>query len=443
MTTKLTKREIERAAKKEAARAPDLEAAARLTQLPEGKAQVRIGMGQRLHCLIRRNANGSTSRYWVCRYTVAGTGKAREMSFGLVELTSLAEVRAKVRAEIAKPLHEGVADPFAKKAEDKAAAEALAKGPPTLREVFEEFIRSRRATWRNAKTLGQWQEVPERFCAAIDDDDVLAVLQPHWHAIPTTAARVRAHIEAVLGFAMARKYRPRGFNPAAWKHHLQNILPSPSTLAEDKALAKRPSRHFPALPFGEVGDLMAKLAAKPGSVALAMRFAVLTAARSAEVRFARWQEIDLKAGLWSLPATRMKAKRPHVVPLSPQALDVLSAAAKLRDGDFVFPGDVEMAEGGRHAVSDASMLMALRTFHPSATVHGFRSSFKDWAVEQTEHDNALSEMALAHKVGSAVELSYRRSDQRDQRRVLMCQWASFIAPYTEGNVVTLPRRGRR
>ena len=169
----------------------------------------------------------------------------------------------------------------------------------------------------------------------------------------------------------------------------------------------------------------------------------MTAAARSGSAMARWTRSTPLAALWTVPAERMKARRPHVVPMSPQACDVLREAAKFRDGPYVFVGDVIAADGWRHPISEAAMLMALRKQHPTGTVHGMRSSFKDWAIETTTFDNALSEMALAHRVGSAVELAYRRSDQRDQRRALMDAWGSFIAPYPAANVVPMKKRSAR
>jgi integrase len=429
--------------KKEAAREAALERRARTLALPSGKAQARLGMGKRLYCLIRRNRNGSISRYWVARFTVAGTGKVREMSLGLVDLSTLAEARRRVLDEIAKPLHAGIADPIDAAEKARKAAEEAAKGPPRFAEVFEDYIRAHRATWSNAKTLQQWQDTLPEFCRPIADkavaditvDDVLACLEPRWDEIPVTMSRVRARIEAVLGYAMAKKLRPRGPNPATWAGNLKHLLASPTKLAKGK------QRNFPALPYAQVPGLMTRLAEIEGStVALALRFCILTAARTGEVRFARWEDVDLKAALWTRSAEQMKARREHVVPLSPQACDVLREAEKHRDGPYLFVGDVEMADGGRHSISESAMWMVLRRYHKTASVHGTaRSSFKDWAVEQTSYDNALSEMALAHRVGNTVELAYRRSDQREQRRALMVDWANFIAPYAAANVVPLKR----
>ena len=420
---------------------------ARETPLPARRIQMRLSMTERLYCLIRRNRDGSVSRYWVARYTVPGSGRVREVAVGQVDLTTLKEARKLVEDRIARPLDRGVADPVAKAKADAKAAKESAKGPPKFGEVFEKYIDIHKAKWSNSKTVAQWQETGEKFCAPIADkpvaditvDDVLAVLEPHWTRIPNTMARVRARIESVLSYAMARELRPRALNPAAWRHHLEHMLPSPT------ALAKKTARNFPALPYAEVADLMTKLAAIEGSVvALAARFTLLTAARSGEVRFAKWDHIDLKGGFWTVPAENMKARRPHTVPLSPQAIDVLRETEKHRCGPYVFVGDVLAADGWRHPISDASMLMCVRTLHPTATLHGTaRSSFKDWSVEATPFDNALSELALAHKVGTDVERRYRRTDQREQRRALMCAWADYIAasPAPAPNVVPIRRPG--
>ena len=264
--------------------------------------------------------------------------------------------------------------------------------------------------------------------AAIDTDLVVKVLQPIWEKKPETASRVRGRIEAVLDWATAKKLR-QGDNPARWQGNLEHLL------------SERPRAisHLAALPYAEIGAFLAELRRRDGVAARALEFTILTAARSGEALGARWDEIDMRARLWTVPAARMKRDREHRVPLSTTAMAVLERMAKIRESEIVFPGNQ------RAVLSNHSMLVILKRMgRESLTVHGFRSSFRDWAAERTNFPNEMLEMALAHTVSDKVEAAYRRGDMFDKRRTLMDAWAKYCAKPAAptGEVVPLPARAK-
>jgi integrase len=262
--------------------------------------------------------------------------------------------------------------------------------------------------------------------AAIDTGLVLKCIEPIWQTKTETASRVRGRIKAILDWAAVRGYRV-GDNPARWKGHLGEVLPARGQIKK--------VQHHRALPFAEVPDFMAQLAEREGVAAWALEFLILTAARSGEAIRARWSEIDLDGRLWVVPAERMKGGREHRVPLSDRALEILKTLP--REGDLVFPG-------GRQgtAISSTAMVGVLKRMErPDVTVHGFRSSFRDWAAKTTGYPNHVIEMALAHAIGDKVERSYRRGDLFDKRRKLMDAWAAYCTTPQRGATVT-PIRAR-
>jgi len=249
-----------------------------------------------------------------------------------------------------------------------------------------------------------------------------------WERVPETASRVRGRIEAVLGWATVHHYRA-GDNPARWQGHLEHALPSRAEVA--------PVEHHAAMPYVEVPAFMGKLRGKSSVSAACLRFVVLTAARRSEATGATWDEIDLDKATWTIPGARMKSGSKHSVPLSPAAIAVLKDMAEIRASQFVFPGDAP----GRpvHGASVAGL--AKRVAGVDLTLHGFRSSFRDWAAERTSFPNEVAEMALAHAIPSAVEAAYRRGELLDKRRRLMEAWAEFCAkPSIGGKVVPISAR---
>jgi integrase len=259
--------------------------------------------------------------------------------------------------------------------------------------------------------------------AAIDTGLVLKCIEPIWQQKTETASRVRGRIESVLDWATVRGYRT-GDNPARWKGHLAEVLPARSQI-------QKPNHHA-ALPFAEVPEFVAALTKREGVAARALEFTILTAARTGEVIGARWEEIDTAAKLWTVPAGRIKGGREHRVPLSDRVLDVLRALPTERGNDFVFIGP-----------NMALAAVLKRMARDDITVHGFRSTFRDWAAERTNYPNHVVEMALAHVVGNKVEAAYRRGDLFDKRRRLMGEWARYCTtPLAKGNNVVAIREAQ-
>jgi integrase len=374
---------------------------------------------------------GTLRRSWIFRYAV--DGRERKMGLGSLSTISLAEARQKA-AECRKLRYEGV-DPIEHRdAKKRAAAVATAKSI-TFAKAAERYIGSHRAGWRNVKHASQWMNTINTYADpvignlpinAVDVALVMKVLEPIWAEKPETASRLRGRIEAVLDWAVAHKFRPEGPNPARWRGHLDKLLPPRRKI--------RRVRHFPALPYSEIGNFMMALRVQDGTAARALEFAILTAARTGEVIGANWEEFDLEAGVWTVPGERMKAGKEHRVPLSGAALAVIQMMHAHRQGRHVFPGDRE----GK-PLSSMALLMALRRMGRSdLTAHGFRSTFRDWAAERTNFPREVCELALAHSIGDRVEAAYRRGDLFEQRRRLMQAWETACAgPPCEAKVVPI------
>jgi integrase len=257
----------------------------------------------------------------------------------------------------------------------------------------------------------------------ITTDDVLSVLKPLWHEKPETASRLRGRIERVLDAAKAQGLR-NGENPARWRGHLDQLLPKGQRLTRG---------HHAAMSYSEVPAFLSALQARQVTAALALEFAILTAARSGEVLGARWHEFDLDRAAWTIPATRMKAGREHRLPLSRRALKIVKAMHEARNGDFVFPGH----KPGRPLSVLEMMLRRMKI--DDATVHGFRSAFRDWAAECTNFPNEVCESALAHVIENKAEAAYRRGDLFDKRRKLMEAWGAYCATPKAGKIVAFRR----
>ena len=257
---------------------------------------------------------------------------------------------------------------------------------------------------------------------------VLAVLQPIWKTKTETASRLRGRIESVLDWATARGYR-EGLNPARWKGHLDHLLPSPGKIVK--------AGHHAAVPVGEAGAFMQALRAQQGTGAKALEFAILTAARSGEARGATWREIDIDQAMWVVPGDRMKAGKEHRVPLSDAALALLRELPRIAGTDLVFPAP----RGG--LLSDMTLVAVTRRMGVAAVPHGFRSTFRDWCSERTNHPREVAEMALAHTIGDKVEAAYRRGDLFEKRRALMSEWAAFLAkPEAHAKVIPMQKTKR-
>lgn len=372
---------------------------------------------------------------WTLRYMLGG--KSREMGLGAYDAEGKAGLTlagAREAAEKHRAVLRAGLDPIAERdriaaeAEAKAeqaAAEAAAKAR-TFRDVAGQYLTAHSPGWKNAKHRSQWTatltayaypHIGDRPVDTITTEDVLACLQPIWTAKPETGARLRGRIEAVLGYAATMGWRSAD-NPARWRGHLSNLLPRRSKV--------RKVEHHPALPWAEIGSFMADLRKRPGTAARALEFCILTATRTGETLGARWSELDLDAGVWTVPADRMKAGREHRVPLSDAARAILAAMEPLRpkDGDgFLFPG----AADGRPLSSMAMLMLLRRMKRTDLTVHGFRSAFRDWCEEATSTPHAVAEAALAHVVSDKVEAAYRRGDLFQKRAALMQEWADYCA----------------
>lgn len=364
---------------------------------------------------LQVSASGSKS--WVFRFREAS--RLHEMGLGPTHTVALAEARQKA-LECRKLRLEGH-DPIAERRAKRTAARLEAAKGITFRECADAYIAAHKAGWRNAKHAAQWPSTLATYAhpkigdlpvQAIDVGLVMSVVEPIWSIKPETASRLRGRIESVLDWASARGYRT-GDNPARWRGHLDNLLPPRSKV--------KTVEHHPALPYREMADFMAEIRKVDGVAARALEFTILTAARTAEVTRARWEEFSIAEKLWIVPGERMKAGREHRVPLSSAALGLLYKMAAVRNSDFVFTGGKD-----NQPISNMAMLMLLRRLGRShLTVHGFRSSFRDWTAEQTSVPAEVAEMALAHAVSNQVEAAYRRGDLFDKRRQLAEAWATF------------------
>jgi integrase len=360
----------------------------------------------------------SGTKSWVFRYTL---GKAREMGLGALHTVSLADARIKARA-CRQQLLEGV-DPIEARNAGRLAERAAAAKAIVFQTAGEAYVEAHRAGWKNLKHADQWANTLETYAypvlgklpvAAVDTGLVMQVLEPIWRDKTETASRLRGRIECVLDWATVRGYRT-GDNPARWRGHLDNLLPKPTKVAK--------VRNHPALPYAEIGAFMKQLRAEAGLSAKALELIILTAARTSEVIGATWREFDLDAKLWTVPAARMKSDREHRVPLSAPAVRLLRELQKQGSAPsaFAFPG----AREKKHLSNMACLTLLARMGRDDITVHGFRSTFRDWAAEQTNHPREVAEMALAHTIKDATEAAYRRGDLFEKRARLMDAWATY------------------
>jgi integrase len=383
----------------------------------------RYGDGAGLYLLVGLNeTKKSVFKKWVFRYMLAG--RRRDMGLGPAGSGGISLAQARAAAGAARDLVRDSIDPIDnREAALEPPAEPVLK--PTFGEMATALVDALSPEWRNAKHRQQWQNTLANDAAplmprpidAIDTVDVLAVLKPIWQTKPETASRLRGRIERVLNYAKTLGYRD-GENPAAWRGHLANVLPRRQMLTRG---------HHAALPYDEVPAFVALLGSRNAVAAHALEFTILTAARSGEVYGMSWGEVDLTRALWTVPPGRMKGGREHRVPLSSRAVELLKQMERLRVHDGrdcpVFPG----ARRGRPMSNMAMEMMLRRLGRVDITVHGFRSSFRDWAGECTPFPREVAEAALAHLVGDATERAYRRGDAIAKRRELMEAWASYVA----------------
>ena len=374
------------------------------------------------------NVTMYSSRSWVLRYQVAG--KRRDFGLGSYPSVTLADAREAARVARAK-LAQGI-DPIEDARRARARLVAEIHTSMTFGEAAKRYITSHEKGWKNAKHAQQWQRSLDMYATPVLGKMpvrdvslamVLKVLEPIWASKTETATRLRGRIESVIDWAIARGYRTDS-NPARWKGLLDKLLPAPGKVAK--------TRHFEALAYGQLPAFVGQLVAQEGMGAKALMFVILTAARSGEVRGAVWEEIDLAARLWTIPAERMKASKAHRVPLSDAAMALLQdmkalalAAGRTTGKAYVFPSPNSRDPELGSPLSDMTLTAVLRRLKLEAVPHGFRSTFRDWCAEQTDYPNEVAEMALAHAVGNKVEAAYRRGDLLTKRLQLMQDWADY------------------
>ncbi len=356
------------------------------------------------------------AKAWILRIMIAG--RRRDMGLGGYPTVSLAQAR-----EFARDARVAVlrgTDPIAERMAARRALAAEHSGGITFREAVPKYIEAMSGKWRNAKHKAQWENTLETYaCPVIGNlhprdiglPHIIGILEPIWMTKTETATRLRGRIESVLDWTAVRGYREKE-NPARWKGNLDKILPAPGKIAKRE--------HHPAVPIAEMPEFMRELRQRKGYSARALELAVLTAARSIEVRGALWREFDLEERVWTVPAERMKRSKEHRVPLSDAAVELLRALPRIAENYFVFPspkGEV---------MSDMSLTEVMRRMNRKEVPHGFRSTFRDWCSEHTEYSGEVAEMALSHAIKNRVEAAYRRGDLFEKRRALMEDWAKFI-----------------
>lgn len=368
--------------------------------------------GNGLYLVVDRGG----AKRWVFLFRKAG--KLREMGLGGVAVVPLARAR-ELAIQSRQQLAEGT-DPIA----NRRAAASETAALKTFGGVADDLIASLRPSWKNPKHAAQWEMTLRVYAAPLRDmpvnsivtENILAVLSPIWHETPETASRLRGRLEAVLDAAKARGLRT-GENPARWRGHLDQLLPAPLKLVRG---------HHAAMGFNDMPRFIARLRAMGGVGAMALEFLILTAARSREVREAHWTEVDIAEKLWTIPADHMKAGKVHRVPLSARAVALLTVVETIRassaDDALIFPGKKGQP------LSDMTLSAVLRRLGLVVTVHGFRSTFRDWCGEETNYPREIAEAALAHSVGDSTEQAYRRGDALAKRRDLMEAWSEFVEP---------------
>jgi integrase len=391
-------------------------------QVARAKRPGMYGDGGNLYLQVE----SGSAKSWIFRFG------GRYLGLGSASVVSLQEARD--LAHECRRLRQSGVDPIEVKRSRKAQARLEAAKAISFRQCAIAYIEAHKAEWKDRKHLQQWQNTIEQHCgpindlpiASVDTEGVLAVLQPIWTVIPETASRLRGRIESILDWAKVRGYRA-GENPARRRGHLDKLLPKKSKV--------RKVAHHAAMPYSEVPEFITKLRQRHDVTALALQFCILTAARSGEVLGAERVEFDLDKAVWTIPASRMKAGKEHRVPLSAAALQIIKAVMTETGtgGALVFPA----------GNSGKALHGVLRGMGVDVTVHGFRSSFKDWCSECTSVANEVSEMALAHRIESGVEAAYRRGDLFGKRRDLMTAWAWFCTNAGDADVVQLRAATRR
>jgi integrase len=388
-------------------------------------------------------AADSPSRSWVYRYTsptqvygegrkMVGKPKVRYYFIGTTHLFGLAQAREEAK-RLGRLVKSGV-DILDQREEERRGARLETAKAITFKNAVEEYIKANRNSWRTDKHEKQWRSLMENYAyptigklsvASIEDEHIRQILTPIWHEKLETSRRVRSYTEAVLERETHLKHR-KGDNPARI-----GIVKT--------ALGKQVStvNHMPALPYTEVGAFLATVREREGVAAKALEFTILTAARTNETIGAQWDEVDLKKLIWTIPAERMKVLREHRVPLSKDATRILEVMKEVKISNFVFPG----SRKGKHISNMAMLQLLKRMERTDITVHGFRSTFRDWCAEQTNYAREVAESSLAHTISDAVEAAYRRGDLFGKRSRLMAEWASHCnKPAVTADVVPIRKK---
>ncbi len=406
--------------------------------------------GGGLYLRVTAGKDGALNRYWLFRYAHRGTGKDRQLGIGPLDTVSLAAARTAAR-ECREQLLAGLDPIEEREAGKRKAATATAKSI-TFAKAAETYIASHEAGWRNGKHRQQWTNTIKAYAnpvigaLAVRDIDtgcIMQVLQPIWTTKPETTSRLRGRIERILGWCKVNGYRT-GENPARWIDNLDQLLPPRGRV--------RNIEPQPALPYAQVAEFLAELRTQEGTAARALELAILTAARSGEVRGMRWDEIA--GDVWTVPAARMKGHREHRVPLTASAIAIVERMRGARRNEWVFRSDVK---GG--PLSDMALTETIRRMNDArekaelprwtdpkqgnrdVVPHGFRSTFRDWVGEETSFPESLAEAALAHAKGDKVEAAYKRGTMFEKRRRLMDAWAKYCASAPADRDKVVPLRG--
>ncbi len=366
-------------------------------------------------------------KYWIYRYTLAG--KRQNVSLGPFPILSIREARLKAQ-KAAIGLSEGI-NPKGK-SPDPANSEPNESIAPTFAEFSDEWVATNESAWSNRKHADQWRYTLRDFAYPvighlrlndIDERYILKILEPIWLTKTETASRLRGRLEKIFTAARVKKLR-EGTNPAAWRGYLDAVLPSPKAVKR-----QRGERHHKALPYREIPRFMAQLREQEGLAAQALEFLILNANRTGEVLQAKWQEIN--DDLWIIPANRMKAKKEHRVPLCRRSIEILQIAHdRTHANQYIF-------SSRDRPLSNMALSAVLKRMGVDATVHGFRSTFRDWVAEETNHSHEVAEMALAHTIGNRVEAAYRRGDLLERRRRMMEDWQRNCESQQTRNVIAL------
>lgn len=364
--------------------------------------------GNGLYLKVRK----SGSKYWV--FMTKKNGKRTEVGLGAFDDLTLHEAR-KMSEKLRVKVSEG---------SSILHKQSLIKEnqTPSFLQCVEEFLKTKESGWKNDKHRAQWHMTLKKYAKPlhhldvdkVTTNDVLAILQPIWLTKNETASRLRGRIETVLDYSKVMRWRS-GENPAVWRGNLKLLLPTYSK--------RKNVKHHPALPFEELPQFYKLLNKREALVGKLLEFIILTACRSGEARMAKWHEIDQKNMTWTIPAERMKAGRTHIIPLSSRAIEILSSMYGLNDSPLIFP---HPASGKEFSVN-ATRALLKRMEYGHVTTHGFRSSFRDWAGDQTNHQRETIEAALAHGIRDQAEAAYRRSTSVGKRRILMEDWLKYIA----------------